>query len=174
MCPWISVVLPPIDFRICESAVRLEIQEGRLLVRVVVARSERFRFVAQVFHDAAKLAGVLVSRGFHGAIGLGFAEEEVVVAHPAHLGARIGPRCEDALERCVREPGGVHLFVDLFTLYVEYGVAHEVGVDFRLPARALLVGCAGGLCDRECARCRDRVALRELEYDVPARVLRQV
>ena len=171
--PRVAVVPPPRDLGAGESAVRLDIQERRLLVRVVIACSESYCFVAQVLHDAAELAGVLVGRGSYGAIGLGLAEEEVVVAHPAHLGARIGPRGEDALERCVRKPGGVHLFVDLFPLHIEYGMAHEVGIDFRLPARAFFIGRAGGLCDCERACRRDRVALRELEYDVPARVLWQ-
>ncbi len=129
-------------------------------------------------HNGAQLTGIVV--GGHGHAGRPVAirgrrsavlpdppKQNVVVAHPAHLGPRVLARRDHALKRQVGQPGLVHRGEDRLALHVKNHVAHEVAVDLGLPASALLIARAQHRSDRKSAGSCHRVALSELKHRVP-------
>lgn len=161
LCPWIRVVLPPRNLGVGEHAVRLKVEKRGLLVRVVVARAKVSRRKPLALHNASQLAGIGLGRRSHRSVLANMPKQIVVVAHPAHLGTRVGTRRHHALERQVSEPGLVHSGEDGLALHVKDRMTHEVVVDLRLPARPLGRVRLGRGSDRKRAGRRYRVPLRE-------------
>ena len=161
LCPWICVVLPPRNLGVGEHTVRLKVEKRGLLVRVVVARAKVSRRKPLALHNASQLAGVGLGRRSHRAVLANMPKQEVVVAHPAHLGTRIGMRRHHALEWQVGEPGLIHGGKDCLAFHVKDRVTHEVMVDLRLPACPFGRVRLGGGSNRERAGCRHRVPMRE-------------